>query len=135
MCSGRNSNMWFSFLLSKGILLRGEKQCTCFSFYLTKPKTILDLDPYKEICSTQSKSKRLSLFLFQLWIWPAFIKRKDRQHSLNSKTKRSFLLHYQAERTEHLQTSEISLQRNDVLTWSDFVSENHSYNPLMLGLS
>lgn len=72
MHSGRNSNMWFSFLLSKGILPRGGKQRTCFSSYLTKPKTILDVDPYMEIYSLQNNSQGLALFLFQLGIWPGW---------------------------------------------------------------
>lgn len=76
MCSGRNSNMWFSFLLSKRIILREEKQYM-FLFLFGKAKHYLDLDTYKEICSTRSQSKGLSLFLFQLFsIWHTFIKRK-----------------------------------------------------------
>lgn len=57
--------MWFCSCFPREFSW-GEKQCACFSSYLTKPKTIPDLDTYKEICSTQSKSKGL-LFLFQLW--------------------------------------------------------------------
>lgn len=105
--------MWFSFLLSKRILLRGEKQCTCFSSYLTKPKTILDLDPYKEICSTQSNSKGLSLFLFQLLIRPTFIKRQRRQPSISSKTRRSFLLYSRQEGLSIYREVQFFQRRND----------------------
>lgn len=42
--------------------MRGDKQCTCFSFCLAKPQTIFDLGTYKKICSTQSKRKVLSFF-------------------------------------------------------------------------
>ena len=91
MCSGRSSNMWFSLLLSKRILLREEKQCTCFS-YLAEPETTLDFR-HKEICSIQCRSEGLLLFLFQLfWIWHTFLKRKCWQQSINSSTKGSSLL-------------------------------------------
>lgn len=55
----------------------GRKTMYMFLFLFGKAKHYLDLDTYKEICSTRSQSKGLSLFLFQLFsIWHTFIKRK-----------------------------------------------------------